>query len=118
MIRNMKFWDEQSQRIGEQLENLVIPMPAEDDTKEQLQKKDEFRREAVVLLRTFLAARENAQRCAVDAAPFVHPKLQSISINKQTTKTTIKMTIPAPADDKERTYRGDRTVVPFRVAEG
>jgi hypothetical protein len=29
-------------------------------------------------MRTFLSARENAQRCAVDCAPYVHAKLQAV----------------------------------------
>ena len=30
------------------------------------------------LMRMFLAARESAQRCAVDCAPYVHAKLQAV----------------------------------------
>ena len=30
------------------------------------------------LVRTLLSARENAQRCAVDCAPYVHAKLQAV----------------------------------------
>jgi hypothetical protein len=30
------------------------------------------------LARIFLSARENAQRCAVDCAPYVHAKLQAV----------------------------------------
>jgi hypothetical protein len=35
-------------------------------------------REAISLVRMFLSARENAQRCAVDCAPYVHAKLQAV----------------------------------------
>jgi hypothetical protein len=30
------------------------------------------------LVRTLLSARENAQRCAVDCAPYVHARLQAV----------------------------------------
>ena len=30
------------------------------------------------LVRTLLSARDNAQRCAVDCAPYVHAKLQAV----------------------------------------
>ena len=35
-------------------------------------------REAMSLVRMFLSARENAQCCAVDCAPYVHAKLQAV----------------------------------------
>jgi hypothetical protein len=34
--------------------------------------------QAMSLARIFLSARENAQRCAVDCAPYVHAKLQAV----------------------------------------
>ena len=36
------------------------------------------RREAMSVARNFLSAREAAQRCAVDCAPYVHAKLQAV----------------------------------------
>jgi hypothetical protein len=41
-------------------------------------KNEDDRREAMSLARIFLSARENAQRCAVDCAPYVHAKLQAV----------------------------------------
>ena len=41
-------------------------------------KNEDDRREAMSLARMFLSARENAQRCAVDCAPYVHAKLQAV----------------------------------------
>jgi hypothetical protein len=41
-------------------------------------KNQDDRREAMSLARMFLSARENAQRCAVDCAPYVHAKLQAV----------------------------------------
>jgi hypothetical protein len=41
-------------------------------------KNEDERREAMSLARMFLSARENAQRCAVDCAPYVHARLQAV----------------------------------------
>jgi hypothetical protein len=41
-------------------------------------KNDDDRREAMSLARMFLSARDNAQRCAVDCAPYVHARLQAV----------------------------------------
>jgi hypothetical protein len=41
-------------------------------------KNEDDRLEAMGLARMFLSARENAQRCAVDCAPYVHAKLQAV----------------------------------------
>ena len=41
-------------------------------------KNDDDRHEAMSVARTLLSARENAQRCAVDCAPYVHAKLQAV----------------------------------------
>jgi putative SOS response-associated peptidase YedK len=41
-------------------------------------KNDDDRREAMSVARMFLSARENAQQCAVDCAPYVHAKLQAV----------------------------------------
>ena len=70
MVDNMLFWFRQSHNLQEKLE--------------QLSKVDELtpdeRIGAMKLVQHFLDARNNAQKCAVDAAPYVHPKLQSIAL--------------------------------------
>jgi hypothetical protein len=67
MFDNMLFWHRQSKDLGVKLEAISGKIKSEDD-----------RREAISLVRTLLSARENAQRCAVDCAPYVHAKLQAI----------------------------------------
>jgi hypothetical protein len=67
MFENMVFWHRQSRGLGAKLEAICRKIKSEDD-----------RREAMSLARTFLSARENAQRCAVDCAPYVHAKLQAV----------------------------------------
>ena len=68
MINNMLFWFKQAQTFSVKLEKLLV---SEGD-------EDEKRGEGIKLLRTLLAARENAQSCAVDAAPYCHPRLATI----------------------------------------
>ena len=53
--------------MGVKLEAICGKIKSEDD-----------RREAMSLVRTLLSARENAQQCAVDCAPYVHAKLQAV----------------------------------------
>ena len=67
MFDNMLFWHRQSKDLGAKLEAICKKIKNDDD-----------RREAISLARMFQAARENAQRCAVDCAPFVHAKLQAV----------------------------------------
>ena len=67
MFANMIFWHHQSKNLGAKLDAICGKIKNEDD-----------RREAMSLARMFLSARENAQRCAVDCAPYVHAKLQAV----------------------------------------
>ena len=60
-------WHRQSKDLGAKLEAICGKIKNDDD-----------RREAVSLARMFLSARQNAQRCAVDCAPYVHAKLQAV----------------------------------------
>jgi hypothetical protein len=67
MFDNMLFWHRQSKDLGGKLNAICGKIKNDDD-----------RREAMSLARMFLSARENAQRCAVDGAPYVHAKLQAV----------------------------------------
>jgi hypothetical protein len=67
MFDNMLFWHRQSRDLGAKLDAICGKIKNEDD-----------RREAMSLARMFLSARENAQRCAVDCAPYVHARLQAV----------------------------------------
>jgi hypothetical protein len=67
MFDNMLFWHRQSKDLGTKLDAIFGKIKNDDD-----------RREAMSLVHTLLSARENAQRCAVDCAPYVHAKLQAV----------------------------------------
>ncbi len=84
MIDNMNFWWDQAKDLGEQLKNLVV------DEMDNAAKAD-----ALQKIGRFLAARENAQKCAVDAAPYVHPKFTSISVKAQISNIKIQMAVGA-----------------------
>ena len=68
MLGNMRFWTAQTIKMTEDLKKLVVSATNEDE-----------RKEAFSLLKQMLACRENAERCAVDAAPYCHPRLANIS---------------------------------------
>lgn len=78
MVDNMHFWFDQSRLLGTQLQALT---QAVDKNGHQIAMDEDDRREFMQLAKVFLAARENAQKCAVDAAPYVHPRLQSIALS-------------------------------------
>ena len=67
MFSNMIFWHRQSKDLGAKLSAIFRKIKDDDD-----------RREAMSVARNFLSAREAAQRCAVDCAPYVHAKLQAV----------------------------------------
>ncbi len=69
MMNNMLFWFEHAQQLGEQLQLLVVQVDDPD-----------ARAAAFNLVKNFLASRENAQKCAVELAPYVHPKLAAIEV--------------------------------------
>jgi len=100
MMDNLLFWHRAAKSLGEQLEQLMLEGISEED-----------REKVMKLLKNFLAARENSQRCAVEAAPYVHPKLSSIAfkgdLNGVITHITADMT-PAEAQAAyEATLRGE-----------
>lgn len=76
MNENMVFWHEQAITLGEQLREFVAKMKEAppDDGGQSLE-------QAMKLMRMFFAARENSQKCAVDAAPYVHAKLSAITVD-------------------------------------
>ena len=78
MVENMLFWQRTSKLLAEKIMELG----------KTLQDGDE-RTEFLKLLQKFLHAREQAQACAVDAAPYYHAKLASISI-KGDVNATVK----------------------------
>ena len=115
MFKNAVFWDSKANEIGalveEQLERIRnIPTGEHEKLADAIK---EFNKTHA----TYIAVRDKLQSCAVDMAPYTNPRLQAITIKKQTTKTIVTMNLTPAADDTERTYRGDNVVnLPARSA--
>jgi hypothetical protein len=109
MIDNMNFWWDKAKGLGTVVEEQIAKLSEIDDNEERAEALAELSKVA----KSFVAARENAQRCAVDAAPYVHPRFQSISIKKVSTHTEILMALPATAQSEDRSYR-DANVFPIQ----
>lgn len=67
MLANMDFWIGAAERLGQRLVELA-----------HSSNFAEQRTEVMSIARELLAARDKAERCAVDAAPYRHPKLTSV----------------------------------------
>ena len=72
MMGNMIFYHHHAMDLTEKFKEL-ISKPIEENNVEAIE-------EANKLIRALLTAREQSQRCAVDLAPYVHPRLQAIAI--------------------------------------
>lgn len=72
MLDNMLFWHHHTEELTEQLRTLIVNA-----------ENPEQRKQALVLLQEMLACRENSQRCAVDLAPYCHPRLAAIAFKKE-----------------------------------
>lgn len=96
MIDNMLFWYQRAQLM----EDKIARMREIADGDEAGLKR------ALKLLEQFVAARANAQSCAVDAAPYMHPKLQSLALTNPNDKVTrITMELPLTSEGEARSYR-------------
>lgn len=82
MIDNMVFWCERSREMELMLNQLRDDLDRAVESGDDDEAKD-LRKKALDMLRIFLSARENAQSCAVDAAPYMHPRLQSIELRER-----------------------------------
>jgi hypothetical protein len=83
MVDNMKFWARQSKALEEKLVVLIIDVtPPKNEEQAQLQ--FEQRAQLIKLLESFLSARAEAQKCAVNAAPYCHPRLQAVVFSGKT----------------------------------
>ena len=69
MITNMMWWHKKAEKLGKQIEKMVADM-----------NDPEERAEALDTIKSFIHCREHSQKCAVDAAPYVHPRLQAIAV--------------------------------------
>jgi HJR/Mrr/RecB family endonuclease len=110
MVDNMLFWKDKADKLGEQHEALIAKLnslPAE-----KAQELEDALKDFNKVSAYYIAAREKSQDCARDVAPYTNPRLQAITVTKNSTTTHIKMELKSASDDAERAaYRGD--VVPF-----
>jgi hypothetical protein len=72
MADNMRFWHEKVGLLARRFETMLRNF-------EQMSEEDS--KEAQRILGQMLMARDRSQQCAVDAAPYYHPKLASIDLN-------------------------------------
>ena len=93
MLDNMIFYHRRAMSLTPKLEKLIEQMdPA----------NEEDRTEALRLLKVVLAAREKSQACAVDLAPYVHPRLAALAI-QSTSQSKIEVEgglPPMPIEDQ------------------
>lgn len=76
MLKNMWWWDEQADAIGEQIQSSMADLQLISDDDKKLEELNKLKKK----LDAFTHARDKAQACAVDAAPFCHAKLQSVAV--------------------------------------
>jgi hypothetical protein len=95
MLRNMWWWDELANNLG------TVLMKNSEDLK--FAKNDEEKFEALKTfndnLEKFFRARDKAQDCAVDAAPYFHARLQHVKVDASMNVTPSKVARDAP-DEK------------------
>jgi hypothetical protein len=92
MVQNMLFWHRQANDIGQQIQDMLLKdvspeAVADEDALERAEKDREDRQKIAGLLETFLSCREQSQKCACDAAPYMHAKLQSMHIDHEVSGT-------------------------------
>lgn len=76
MVYNMLFWFRAAKGLETQLHDFMIEYAESEAVRNDPEKADEFMK----LMKHMIAARENSQKCAVDAAPYVHPRLASVTL--------------------------------------
>lgn len=112
MLRNMWFWDEAAENMRQRIDDTMLEMANNGANEETLDKMKE-------LMKNFLSARDKAQVCAVDAAPYVHAKFQSIMMQRPNEKVReVTLTLPSTRvseKPEDRSYRdGYGEPVPIR----
>lgn len=72
MINNMLFWHVQVESLTAKIEKM-FPLDGSTLT-------DEERSDFLRVLKAIVGARHESQQCAVDAAPYMHARIQSITV--------------------------------------
>jgi hypothetical protein len=94
MIDNMNFWRERAAELTDIMQKKLnelaaMPITNEDERKIFVKEMRDFNKIAAHMI----AARDKSQSCAVDAAPYVHPKLTSISMKPNSPSVRIQMAL-------------------------
>ncbi len=95
MVDNMLFWYRSVKQIEASLSEILVNLDAGDPDQ---------RAEFLKMLKQFMAARENAQKCAVDAAPYVHPRLAAIQFKGEMTHDVQKILGTMTAQEAGEAY--------------
>jgi hypothetical protein len=90
MIDNMNFWRSKASELTVEMQRRMDEI-ASLDISDETQRGQflELMREFNKVATAMLSARQNAQSCAVDAAPYVHPRFQSIAVQHQNREVKI-----------------------------
>lgn len=77
MLNNMDYWVEKADELTERTEEVLDAL-----TEAPVEQQIELLQELNKSMKGMMAARENAQKCAVEAAPYCHPRLASITMEQ------------------------------------
>jgi hypothetical protein len=93
MIKNMHWWESRSEELTQLVEEKVKKVSAAEADKELAEALKEFNRAQDSMTK----ARDKSQSCAVDAAPYVHPRHASISVRQTNTIVNVKVNMLPPS---------------------
>lgn len=100
MLKNMRRFDEEADGLWSE---VMIAMGQMADTIKTSQEKFDFLDKMTATLGKMRECRLDAQKCAVDAAPFVHAKLSSVSVSVTDDKLSRKSE-GAMTDEEKQDY--------------
>ena len=95
LLEIMLFWQ---QRVDKLTLELKLLLSGKDDRAYQ-------KHVAKKIVKALLVARDNSQRCAVAAAPYVHAKSKSARPEDPRASMDIRMTLPPLREGEDRSYR-------------
>lgn len=78
MAFNLKFWYEAAQNLTDKIQDALAELKPED-----FRENPEYLKDMAAQLKNMLFARERAQECAVDMAPYRHPRLANIEVTSR-----------------------------------
>jgi hypothetical protein len=78
MAENLRFWYDVSTSLTDKIEKALASLTPED-----VREEPELLRQLNNNLKNMLIARERAQECAVDMAPYRHPRLANIEVTER-----------------------------------